>query len=147
MKDRVSGLTVASCSVAALGLLLTTSCSKLDAIEQQAGKTQDQVGKAQERLSRIEERLDQAGIGRYQIVVANQGDKGTVLFLIDTRSGETSIYRPPQGPAINGFWSNIPRLTYSDEYWQRAFTQGQISPPGANNPPGATQTAPTTPQK
>ncbi len=147
MKDRVSGLTVATCSVAALGLLLTTSCSKLDAIEQQAGKTQDQVSKAQDRLSHIEERLDQTGTGRFQIVVANQGDKGTVLFLIDTRSGETSIYRPPQGPAINGFWSNIPRLTYSDEYWQRAFTQGQISPPSANNLPGAAPPAPTTPQK
>lgn len=141
MKDRVSGLTVTSCSAAVLVLLLTTSCSKLDAIEQQAGKTQDQLSKSQERLGRIEERLDQTGVGRFQIVVANQGDKGTVLFLIDTRSGETSIYRPPQGPAINGFWSNIPRLTYSDEYWQRAFTQGQISPPSG------TQPTPTTPPK
>jgi hypothetical protein len=147
MKDRVSGLTVVSSSVAALGLLLTTSCSKLDAIEQQAGKTQDQVSKAQERLSRIEEKLDQTGTGRFQIVVANQGDKGTVLFLIDTRSGETSIYRPPQGPAINGFWSNIPRLTYSDEYWQRAFTQGQITAPSANTPPGGAPAAPPTPTK
>ena len=121
MRDRVSGLTIVSSMIAGLVLLLTTSCSKLDAIEQQTGKTQDQINKAQDRLSHIEERLDQAGAGtgRFQIVVANESASGAVLFLLDTRSGETSIYRPPQGAAINGFWSNIPRLTYSDDYWQR----------------------------
>lgn len=147
MKDRTQGLTTALCSFAVLVLLLTTSCSKLDAIEQQTGKTQDQINKAQDRLGHIEERLDQTGTGRFQIVVANESASGAVLFLLDTRSGETSIYRPPQGAAINGFWSNIPRLTYSDDYWQRAFTQGQQPAPGANAQPAAPPPAPATPKK
>ena len=143
MKNRVTGLSVIFYSLAASGLLLTTSCSKLDAIEQQTSKTQDQINKTQDHLTQIDERLNQTGTGRFQIVVANESNNGTVLFLLDTRSGETSIYRPPQGPAINGFWSNIPRLTYSDEYWQRAFTQGQQQQP----PPAATQPAPATAPK
>jgi len=142
MKNRTAGLTSASYSVAILALLLTTSCSKLDSIEQQAGKTQDQVSKTQERLNHIEEKLDQAGSpGRFQIVVANQSDRGTALFLIDTRNGESWIYRTPQGPVINGFWSSIPRVTYPDDYWQRAFTQGQQATPGG----AGAQAAPATP--
>jgi len=147
MKERVAGLTIVTYSVAALALLLTTSCSKLDAIQEQADKTQDQMNKAQDRLTRIEEKLDQGGTGRFQIVVANESEKGAVLFLLDTRSGETSIYRPPVGGMINGFWSNIPKLTYSDEYWQRAMAQGQQPPPPANPPARPAQPSPTTPQK
>ncbi|MCG3147384.1 MAG: hypothetical protein PCFJNLEI_00823 [Verrucomicrobiae bacterium] len=60
-------------------------------------------------------------IGRYQIVVSNEGDRGAVLFLLDTRDGGTWIYRPPQPPAFNGFWSDIPRLTYPPETWQQVF--------------------------
>jgi len=142
MKNSVSGMTIVFYSLAASGLLLTTSCSKLDAIEQQTSKTQDQLNKTQDHLTQIEERLNQTGTGRFQVVVANESNNGTVLFLLDTRTGETSIYRPPQGPAINGFWSNIPRLTYSDDYWQRAFTQGQQQAPS-----GAPQPAPTTTPK
>ncbi len=141
MKDRISRPAVISCSLAAFVLLFTTSCSKLDDIQQQAGKTRDEVNKAQARLTRIEEKLDQSGTGRFQIVVANQGERGTVLFLIDTQRGETSIYRPPIGGMINGFWSNIPKLTYSDEYWQKAITQAQQ--PATE----ATQPTPSTPQK
>jgi hypothetical protein len=147
MNKRVPGLTLASYSVAALALLLTTSCSKLDAIEQQTNKTQDQINKAQDRLNRIEEKLDQAGTGRFQIVVANESANGAVLFLLDSRSGETSIYRPPVGAMINGFWSNIPKLTYSDEYWQRAMTQGQQPAPSTATQPRPTQPAPAAPQK
>jgi len=147
MKKRISRLTIASYLVGVLGLLLTTSCSKLDAIEQQTGKTQDQINKAQDRLNRIEEKLDEAGTGRFQIVVANESDKGAVLLLLDTRNGETSIYRPPVGAMINGFWSNIPKLTYSDDYWQRAISQGQQSPTSATTQPHPTQPVPTTPQK
>jgi hypothetical protein len=146
MKERVPGLTIATYSLAALALLLTTSCSKLDAIEQQTNKTQDQINKAQDRLNRIEEKLDQAGTSRFQIVVANESASGAVLFLLDTHSGETSIYRPPVGAMINGFWSNIPKLTYSDDYWQRAMTQGQPAPPAAAQP-RPTQPAPATPTK
>jgi hypothetical protein len=141
MKDRISRTTVVSCSLAACVLVLTTSCSKLDDIQQQAGKSQDEVNKTQERLTSIEGKLDQAGSGRFQIVVANQGERGTVLFLIDTQRGDTSIYRPPIGGMINGFWSNIPKLTYSDDYWQKAITQGQ------QPAPGATPSTPGTPQK
>src|SRR6266852_8834959 len=131
MNDRAMSLSIASYSVVLLALSLTTSCSKLDTIAQQAGKTQDQVSKTQERLSHIEEKLDQAGgSGRFQIIVANESDRGATLLLIDTRSGESWIYRTPQGPVINGFWSSIPRVTYPDEYWQRAFTQGQQATPG-----------------
>jgi hypothetical protein len=129
MNNRASSLTLASYSAAVVGLLLTTSCSKLDTIEQHAGKTQ-------ERLSHIEERLDQpSGSGRFQIVVANESDRGAALFLIDTRSGESWIYHLPQGAVINGFWSSIPRVTYPDEYWQRAFTQGQQPTAGAGAQP------------
>jgi hypothetical protein len=142
MNKRAVGLIIASCSVVVLALVLTTSCSKLDTTEQQASRTQDQVSKTQERLSHIEEKLDQAGgSGRFQIVVANQADRGAALFLIDTRNGESWIYRTPQGPVINGFWSSIPRVTYPDDYWQRAFTQGQQAAPGAAGP----QPAPATP--
>jgi hypothetical protein len=141
MKDRISRPVVISCSLAACMLVLTTSCSKLDDIQQQAGKTRDELTKTQERLTAIEGKLDQAGAGRFQIVVANQGERGTVLFLIDTQRGDTSIYRPPIGGMINGFWSNIPKLTYSDDYWQKAITQGQ------QPAPGSTQSTPGTPQK
>ena len=142
MNNRAVTLTVASYSVVVSALLLTTSCSKLDTIEQQAGKTQDQVSKTQERLSHIEEKLDQAGgSGRFQIVVANQADRGAALFLIDARNGESWIYRTPQGPVINGFWSSIPRVTYPDDYWQRAFTQGQQATPGS----AGAQPSPATP--
>jgi hypothetical protein len=137
MKDRASGLTIATYSLALLALLVTTSCSKLDAIQEQTSKAQEQISKEQDRLTAIEGRLDQTGTGRFQIVVASESDRGAVLFLLDTRSGETSIYRAPQGPAINGYWSNIPRLTYSDDYWQRAFTQGQQSAPNASTAPAA----------
>lgn len=134
MKVRISRSTVISCALATCVLAFTTSCSKLDDIQQQAGKTRDEVAKTQDRLTAIEGKLDQAGVGRFQIVVANQGDRGTVLFLIDTQRGDTSIYRPPVAGMINGFWSNIPKLTYSDEYWKQAMTQGQQPSPGASQP-------------
>jgi hypothetical protein len=147
MNNRTVGLPSASYSVVALALLLTASCSKLDTMEQQADKTQDQVSKTQERLSHIEEKLDQAGgSGRFQIVVADQSDRGTTLFLVDTRNGESWIYRTPQGPVINGFWSSIPRVTYPDDYWQRAFTQGQqATPGGAGAQPTPVTTSPPKP--
>ena len=60
--------------------------------------------------------------GRYQIVIGNEGTAGTVLFLLDTRDGGTWIYRPPTQPAFNGFWSDIPRITYPPETWQKVFS-------------------------
>ena len=67
-------------------------------------------------------------IDRFHIVVAAEGDRGSVVFLVDSKTGETWIYRPPQGTVINGFWSDIPRLTYAPDYWQKIFSQaGQTS--------------------
>jgi len=62
--------------------------------------------------------------GRYLIVVGNEGTAGTVLFLLDSRDGGTWIYRPPTPgtPAFNGFWSDIPRITYPPETWQQVFS-------------------------
>lgn len=82
--------------------------------------------------------------GRYQVIVSNEGDRGAVLFLLDTREGGTWIYRPPTPPAFNGFWSDIPRLTYPPETWQQVFQQmvqqaqaagQQPAPPGAATRP------------
>jgi hypothetical protein len=77
-------------------------------------------------------------IGRFQVVVAREADGGSVLFLLDTKDGATWIYRPPQGPAINGFWSDIPRLTYAPDYWQRAFTQQPEQPGQTGGQPAVT---------
>jgi hypothetical protein len=82
-------------------------------------------------------------IGRFQVLVASEGDRGSVVFLVDTKDGATWIYRPPQGTAINGFWSDIPRLTYAPDYWQRVFSQaGQAPAVGAGTiqPSGAPPT-------
>lgn len=86
-------------------------------------------------------------VGRYQVIVSNEGSQGAVLFLLDTRDGGTWIYRPPTPPAFNGFWSDIPRLTYPPETWQQVFQAmvqqaqaAQAQPPAANaatRPPGA----------
>lgn len=84
--------------------------------------------------------------GRYQIVVGNEGTAGTVLFLLDSRDGGTWIYRPPTPgtPAFNGFWSDIPRITYPPETWQQVFStmmqQAQQAQRGAQ--PGAPATPP-----
>lgn len=86
--------------------------------------------------------------GRYQIVVSSEGERGAVLFLVDTKEGATWIYRPPQGPAINGFWSDIPRVTYPPDFWQRAFSMmaqrsaTNAPPPGTGTAPAATNAPP-----
>ncbi len=81
---------------------------------------------------------------RFQIVVSSEGERGSVLFLIDTKDGATWIYRPPIGPAINGYWSDIPRLTYPPEVWQRAI-QMLMQPPAATNGTPAAGTTPAPP--
>lgn len=89
-------------------------------------------------------------VGRYQIVVSTEGDRGSILFLVDTKEGATWIYRAPQGPAINGFWSDIPRLTYAPDYWQRAFSQQQPAPgqqPQVQTPPPSPGTLPAEPPR
>lgn len=87
--------------------------------------------------------------GRYLIVVGNEGTAGTVLFLLDSRDGGTWIYRPPTPgtPAFNGFWSDIPRITYPPETWQQVFStmmqqaqqaQRAAQPAAPATPPAAT---------
>lgn len=70
-------------------------------------------------------------LGRYQIIVAPDGDRGSMLFLLDTAGGQSWIYRPPQGSAINGFWSDIPRLTYAPDYWKSVFAGAASAASGA----------------
>jgi hypothetical protein len=82
-------------------------------------------------------------VGRFQVILASEGDRGAVLFLLDSKDGSTWIYRPPQGPAINGFWSDIPRITYPPEFWQRAFTSMAQPPPNTGTTGGTSIPAPT----
>jgi hypothetical protein len=79
-------------------------------------------------------------VGRYQVVVTSEGERGSVLFLVDTKEGSTWIYRPPQGPLFNGFWSDIPRVTNPAETWQQAFQQ--LMAPRASAAPSAGTTPP-----
>ena len=84
-------------------------------------------------------------VGRYQVVVTTEGDRGTVLLLVDTKEGQTWIYRGPQGAAFNGFWSNIPKLQVADAYWEGAVRSVLTPPsPDANAPPVQPRTQPST---
>jgi hypothetical protein len=90
--------------------------------------------------------------GRFQIVVSSEGERGAVLFLIDTKEGMTWIYRPPVGPAFNGYWSDIPRVNMPQGIWERAISMLMQPPPAATNAappaagtPGAPSTTPVPP--
>lgn len=85
-------------------------------------------------------------VSRYQIVVAADGDRGSMLFLVDTVGGQSWLYRPPQGSAINGFWSDIPRLTYAPDYWKSVFA-GAASAGSATGQTGAPPSGVTTQPK
>ena len=130
MNNGVFALKKIARATVALGAVLVTSCSPPPSQHTAAPVTAP------------------SEIGRFHIVVSSEGERGSVLFLVDTKDGATWIYRPPQGPAINGFWSDIPRVTYPPDFWQRAF-QMMSQPPqatGSNAPParpGAPSPAPT----
>jgi hypothetical protein len=79
-------------------------------------------------------------VGRYQIVVSSEGERGAILFLLDTKEGNTWIYRPPSPQLVNGFWSDIPRVTYPPNYWQSAFTQLLQNPTNAPAKPSTPAT-------
>ena len=83
-------------------------------------------------------------VGRFTVVVVSDGTRGTVVMMVDSREGATWIYRPPQGSAINGFWSDIPRLTYAPEFWRNVFAQQQAAPStgGATGAPAGGTTVP-----
>jgi hypothetical protein len=76
-------------------------------------------------------------VGRFQLVVAPEGERGVALFLVDTKMGKTWFYRAPQGFLANGFWSDVPQLTYGDDYWRQMFAkmvqaQQPTPPPSAD---------------
>lgn len=78
--------------------------------------------------------------GRFQVVM-NAGPQGAaVAFLVDSRTGETWIWQPPRPPAVNGFWSDIPRMNYPPQVWQQVF-QMLFAPP--TNAPAAGTTGTT----
>jgi hypothetical protein len=80
--------------------------------------------------------------GRFQIVVKPEAQNTSILLLLDTRTGDSWIYRPPQPPTFNGYWSDIPRMTYPPQVWQQAF-QILFTPP-TNAPAPAATTGGTT---
>jgi len=83
-------------------------------------------------------------VGRYQVVVSSEGERGAVLFLLDTKEGATWIYRPPQGPAFNGFWSDIPRLNWPSHIHQQAINAMMQPPPPSTNAPARPPASGTT---
>jgi len=83
--------------------------------------------------------------GRFQVVVKTEPADNSILFLVDTRTGDTWIYRPPQPPTFNGYWSDIPRMTYPPQVWQQAFQI--LFTPQTNAPaPDAAGAAPAAPE-
>ena len=80
--------------------------------------------------------------GRFQVVVAPQGDRGSMVFMVDTRDGATWFFQPPQGALINGFWSNVPRLTFGDAYWEQVM-RTMLTPTGTPSRATSPLTRPT----
>lgn len=78
--------------------------------------------------------------GRFQIAVANDGERGATMLLLDTVSGETWFFHPPQGPLFNGFWGDVPRVTSPGETWRQAF-QMLLQPQPQQQPAPAGQPA------
>jgi hypothetical protein len=121
MKNGFSGFRFGAVAALITGAFLTSSCQPP---AQQQAQPAPQIPPPPE-------------VGRYQVVVTSEGDRGSVLFLVDTKEGSTWIYRPPQGNVLpNGFWSDIPRVTYPPAFWENAFRQlGQQPAPPAGTPP------------
>ena len=76
-----------------------------------------------------------SNVGRFQIVVVGTSNQTSMVMMLDTAEGASWIYRMPQGNAVNGFWSDIPRLTYDPEFWRQVFAQQQQSPAAPTNAP------------
>lgn len=74
-------------------------------------------------------------VGRFQITVITDRDNNVLVLLLDTREGATWLYRPPQGNAINGYWSDIPRISYAPEFWRNVFNQQAPTGPTTPTPP------------
>jgi hypothetical protein len=68
-----------------------------------------------------------------------------MVFMVDTRDGATWFFQPPQGALINGFWSNVPRLTFGDAYWEQVM-RTMLTPTGtATGTTGRVTTSSTLP--
>lgn len=126
MKNLPSRQTMTTLAGACAGVLLTASCS-----QQPPAAAPAAAAPANE-------------VGRYQVVVTPDGDRGSILFLVDSVGGQSWIYRPPQGTAVNGFWSDIPRLTYSPEHWRSVFSP-PATPLSSGVPTGAPPASALTP--
>lgn len=128
MKILTSGLRLGAWSLGLAALVMSSACNNPMQPAQPAAAAQPN------------------DVGRYQITVVSEGDRATFVLLVDSKEGATWVYRPPQGTAINGFWSDIPRLTYAPDYWRTVFTQqpGQPQPSGTTPSPGTTPAPPPT---
>jgi hypothetical protein len=82
-------------------------------------------------------------VGRYQIHVAGEGSQILAVFLQDTRDGDTFVYQRGPGALANGFWTQIPRVAQSPEYWQQVFMQAQAPAPLQTSAPPAAATPPS----
>jgi hypothetical protein len=125
MKNGLSAVKLALLAFLVIGMLDTISCSQSTPSAPAATATPTVASE----------------VGRYQVIVTTEGERGSVLFLVDTKEGSTWIYRPPQGPLFNGFWSDIPRVTNPAETWQQAFQQ-MMTRPAAAAPAAGTAAAP-----
>jgi len=121
MKNAPCALRMGALATLAMGVVMTVSCSQSAPVATPPPPSE---------------------VGRYQIVVTTEGEHGSILFLVDTKEGMTWVYRPPQGPAINGYWSDIPRFNYGNDYWLRVFSQMAQQPPRPSSPPSGTTNAP-----
>ena len=127
MKNGLTAVKLALLAFLVIGMLDTISCSQsIPATPATAAPT-----------------VAPTEVGRYQVIVTQEGERGSVLFLVDTKEGSTWIYRPPQGPLFNGFWSDIPRVTNPAETWQQAFQQMMTRPAAAAPPAGTAAPAAT----
>lgn len=80
--------------------------------------------------------------GRFQVATVAEGDRGATLVLVDTTTGESWLFHPPQGPLFNGFWGDVPRVTSPGETWRAAFqTLLQPQQPAAPAPAPAAKPA------
>jgi hypothetical protein len=122
MKNSLFAFKLGILATAAMGVALAVSCSQSAPLATPPSPAPPEVG-------------------RFQVVVAPEGERGSALFLVDTKEGKAWFYRPPQGFLVNGFWSDIPQVTYGNDYWQQAFSrmmQAQQPAPATNTAGGIT---------
>ena len=122
MKNAPFARRTGALAIVAMGVALTVSCSQPPPVAAPVAPSE---------------------VGRYQIVVTPESDHSSILFLLDTKEGIIWVYRPPVGPAINGYWSDIPRFSYGNDYWVRVFQQLSQQPPRPAAPSSSLTNAPS----